>query len=246
MIGPFPIEVILEDCDCRADRTKRRFDTPKHYKSKERALSRKKRKDKYLRCSCEGTNENEKELDGIDGKDRNKDVSFSLGSNHYDSNETTIRTPFKRRRSLRLRRRVDDDNCGKYIGIGRTTVKRNETNTKGSISCEDRRERSVRSVHDDTDDNEPSVPTFPSKRTRRRDDDDDDNVDVIKNSCDVRSNRDINNASNDDHRSSNDRSRDSVFQELKGSIPVTSKSHEMELKKWIQRCRRECERQNKR
>lgn len=241
LIGPFPIGVILEDCDCRTDGTKTYFDTPKYYKSG-RALSRNKRKNKSRRCFCEESNENERELDGNDGKDRNKDVSFSLGRNYYDSS-SILRTPSKRRRSLRSRTREEDDNYRKYTEIGRTTVKGNETNPKGSISYEDRCERSVRNCHDDMDDIESSVPfpSLPSKRTRRRDNDD-----VIKKSSDVWSNRDINNALNDDHRSSNDRSRDSVFQELKGSLPVTSKSHEMELKKWIQRCRRECEKQNKR
>ncbi|KAL2730817.1 DNA ligase 1-like [Vespula squamosa] len=226
LIGPFRTTEILESCGCQTDNSKIYFSTPKYSKLKK--TFRKKRKEKS-HCRCEKLNENTK-LGRNDRKERKEDISSSSRMNYY-LNDTIDQTP---KRKL-FRSKIREDNSPKYPTI-EETLRQKGNKSKRFISYEDQHEKSIRKIQENSADIGSSLREPTPKRMRQMDDD----IITFRN---LQKYQDINIPPNNQL---NDHSHDSVFQEIKRSTPETSKSHEIELKKWIQRCRRECKKQNKR
>ncbi|XP_015175588.1 PREDICTED: AT-rich interactive domain-containing protein 4B-like [Polistes dominula] len=124
-----------------------------------------------------------------------------------------------------------NNNSRKYP-VNEETKKHN--NRKRLISNED--QQTVDDIQEDNDDHR----TFFHKRTPKRVRKTNDNIPATSGS--VEKNQETIIASNNQV---NNNSQDDLFQEIENSISEKSKSREKELKKWIQRCRRECEKQKK-
>nr|XP_050866665.1 DNA ligase 1-like [Vespula vulgaris] len=226
LIGPFRTTDTLQSCSCQTDNAKIYLSTPKYSKLKKTFSTKGKEKS---HCRCKKLNENTK-LERDNRKERKENISSSSRMNYY-LNDMIRPTP----KCKLFKSKIREDNSCKYPEIEKT-LKQKGNNPKRFISYEDQHEKSIRKIQEDSADIGSSLREPAPKRMRQIDDD----IITFRN---LQKYQDISIAPNNQL---NDRSHDNVFQEIKRSIPETSKSHQIELKKWIQRCRHECKKQNKR
>ncbi|XP_043488333.1 uncharacterized protein LOC122515171 [Polistes fuscatus] len=226
LIGPFSFTRMLKNCECPRDSAKMHISTPKYSKVR-RTFRKKKRRQEESRCRCEKLDENP-ELEDKESTIHSRDnISPSSRKNYF--NNTIFATPT--REFWRFTRR--NNNSRKYPVTEET---RKHNNHKRLISHEDQREQTVDNIQQDNDDHRTSFRRYTPKRVRKTND----NIPAASGS--VQRNQETNLSPNN---RINNNSQDSLFQEIENSISEKSKSREKELKKWIQRCRRECEKQKK-